>query len=997
MSLFRKPSAGQRPEQEPSGERRQLTVLFYDIVGSTMLAEAADPEALRLRLDQIHRAARDVLSEHGGSLEQVMGDGGMAYFGYPIVNEDAALSAVQAALALLEVRASIPGAPGIRVGVATSVVVLPASAGAGRLGAVGVAPNLAARLETACEVNTVLVSPATHTLTDRGVEYQAVDGLALKGFPDIHRAWRPLAIRAAESRFKRDREATIRLSGRSAEVAELRTAWARARRGRGSALLIEGEPGIGKSRTISEVVSQVDEGRIVLLQCQPRTRNEALFAIVRMYDRAFEEARDPELSDAAVQTAERLSTLEDDVSLSPAARRDAIVSTVAGMLLDLADTTGMLLVAEDLHWADEVTLAVLERMASQANKHSLLIVGTTRSDGALDDLRRHFRPLPLSPMSQSEARELIASTAIHPLSATTRDWIVEKADGNPLFIVELTAHACDQGTGGSVAELSGADIGSLRDLLAARLERAGQAKRTAQIASVLGREYPYHLLARLAPPNNGHDLDSDLQKLIDHGLKTPIGYGNSYSFRHALIRDVAYDSQLRSVRRALHGQIVDIVDADSSLSEDVPDVLLAEHCLAADRTQRGLSLLLDVAEDAIRRSALRGPRALLERVLALSEELEPGAARNLLQLRAFTLLGPLVSFLEGRRAAAPLYDSGKLLYFALPDAERTPFFPVLWGWWFTADDLAEQTRRSEILIRDVTPEADAESRLQALHCAWATLFDGGAHSRCLSAISDGLELYDPQEALRSRHVYGHDAKVCGLGERALCCWLTGRLEESASAIHACESWADDTGHLSSQLHALDIATQVAFFNHDIAAIERILGRISSISGADAAPVVTAKRQIFSGWMAARSGDTQQVETVSNALVALRDFGVLEDTPFYADIAAEVAAASGQTSEALGRLEDEIASARNTGLTYWLPELLRRKARLIGGRGAEAALDEGFEVARQQDARMLGLRNVATRIDLGLSVPTEVARAMIEDMEQITETALLKKVRDALDR
>ncbi|MDV7142561.1 adenylate/guanylate cyclase domain-containing protein [Tropicimonas sp. TH_r6] len=997
MSLFRKQISGPRPEQAPSGERRQLTVLFYDIVGSTLLAEAEDPEALRAKLERVHEMVRAVLPDHGGSLEQVMGDGGMAYFGFPIVHEDAALSAVQAGLALLDARHSIPDAPGIRVGIATSIVVLSERTEAGRIGAVGTAPNLAARLEAAAEPNEILVSPATHALTGRGIDYEPVDGLALKGFPEIRRAWRAVAQRPAESRFRRDRHAETRLSGRSAETTELQVAWERAQQGVGAAFLIEGEPGIGKSRVLSEVVANVDDGRVILLQCQPRTRNEALFAIIQMYDRAFDDGQDRELSQAAIAAAETLGALEDDLTLSPDARRNAIVSAVADSFLGLAGGAGLLLLAEDLHWADEVTLAVLERIAVQAGKHAVLIVGTSRSDGMLDDIRGQFRPLPLSPMVPSEARGLIDSTATQTLSQATQDWIVEKADGNPLFIVELTAHACDHGGEGAAGAFSGADIGSLRDLLATRLERVGQAKRTAQIASVLGREYPYHLLARLAPPQAGRDLDADLQQLVDQGLKTPTGYGNGFSFRHALIRDVAYDSQLRSVRRALHGQIVDIVDADPSLSEDVPDVLLAEHCLAADRIERGLSLLLDVAEDAIRRSALRGPRALLERVLKLSESLDAGPARDRLQLRAYALLGPLITLLEGHRAAVPLYEQGQTLYFALPEADRAPFFPVLWGWWFTADDLAEQTRRSEILIRDVTPEADAESRLQALHCAWATLFDGGAHSRCLSAISDGLDLYDPQEAVRSRHLYGHDARVCGLGERALCCWMTGRLEESAEAIRACETWAEETAHLSSQLHALDIATQVAFFNKDLAAIERILGRIALISGAEAAPVITAKRRIFGGWMAARAGDRHQVGPVTDALGALREFGVLEDTPFYADIAAEVAAASGQTAAALGRLEEEIQTARSTGLTYWLPEMLRRKALLIGGAAAQAVLDEGGEIAQQQDARMLCLRNLSTRIDLGLAVPPETARRVVEEMEQATQHALLKKVRNALER
>ncbi|KAG1647412.1 hypothetical protein GQR58_030626 [Nymphon striatum] len=214
---------------------------------------------------------------------------------------------------------------------------------------------------------------------------------------------------------------------------------------------------------------------------------------------------------------------------------------------------------------------------------------------------------------------------------------------------------------------------------------------------------------------------------------------------------------------------------------------------------------------------------------------------------------------------------GRRCTLPFPKRNALRFFPVLWGWWFTASNLVEQTRRSEVLIRDVTPQA---ARLQALHCGWATLFDGGAHDRCLSTISDGLALYDPEVGQRSRHVYGHDARVCGLGERALSGWLTGQLEVSAEAAAHCEAWADETAHLSSQLHGLDIASQVAFFRHDLHEIDRILSKMADLSEADAVPAIAAKRQIFRGWMAARKGDSGQIEAVTQGLSALRGFGCL---------------------------------------------------------------------------------------------------------------------------
>lgn len=999
MSLFRKRSGNGAARPQAAGDRRQLTVLFYDIVGSTQMHNAGDPEALRTGLSRIHALARDVITAHGGSLEQVMGDGGMAYFGFPVASEDAAYQAVGAALDMLDGRNDIAGAPDLRIGIATSLVVLPDQPDAlsrSGLGAVGEAPNLAARLEAAAPVNQILVSPATYALTRRAVAFDVVDGLSLKGFAEVTRAFRPTALRVTQSRFQRDRDSGQSLIGRAQELEDLRKAWMAVGQGNGRAVLIEGEAGIGKSHLVAALADSIGYGRTVFLQCQPRTAGDALYAIIRMYEQAYEAGLDPDLGAAAEQTAERLAALEDDETLSATERRLEIVGAVVEILLGLAADRPLLLVAEDLHWVDEVTLAVLEDLCLRLSGNKVMLLATTRPGEGLETLLDLVHPIDLGQIGPDDTALLVHATMDMPLDTATQSWIADKTDGNPLFVVELTRYAADfVATGGDPARLSGAEVGSLQDLLASRLESAGPARRTAQIASVLGRDYPHHLLARLRSDKDPFALDADLRTLIDHGLKEAQNNGYAYSFRHALIHAVAYESQLRSVRKRLHGDVVDLVDADPELADDVPQILLAEHCMAAERVERGLGLLLDVAEDAIRRSALKAPSDMLRRVLKEGETLPEGHARDLIELRAISLLGPIVSLLDSRRAAAALYERGQEIYFRLEDAERAPFFSVLWGWWFTASDLIEQARRSDVLIRDVAPEADPESRLQALHCGWASLFDGGAHDRCLDAIEDGLALFDPEVARRSRYLFGHDARVCGLGERALCQWFTGDLEASAQSIRDCEAWADETGQLASQLHGLDIATQLAVFNEDLPEIERILSRIMALTKADEAPAITAKRKIFGGWMACKRGDLSKADTVTAGLTELRKLGVLEDLPHYADIAAEVTAATATPEAALGPLDAEIAHARESGLTYWLPELLRRKALLTGGAAAGQALDDGFDVASAQTAHMLILRNVATRLDLGLPLSDPQDRQARASAAKVSDCAVRRRVVDGL--
>ncbi len=388
---------------------------------------------------------------------------------------------------------------------------------------------------------------------------------------------------------------------------------------------------------------------------------------------------------------------------------------------------------------------------------------------------------------------------------------------------------------------------------------------------------------------------------------------------------------------------------------------------------------------------------MLERALALSDSIGSRERRRELKLRAIMLLGPLVTHLDGPRAAEAVYARGQDLCFELPEGQRGDWFPILWGWWFTASDLTEQARRSEVLISDVSTAEAPEARLQALHCGWATLFDLGDHDRSLAAVNEGLALYDPAEAERSRHRYGHDARVCGLGERAQSLWMLGDVAGSRAAISEAEEWGNATGHAPSILHALDMATLAAFYRRDQRDLSRILARVAGMAEAGDMPVVAAKRQIFEGWIAARSGDRGAGAQVRQGLETLRDLGALEDTPVYADIAADTAAHCGDPAGALPALEAEIVRAREARLLFWLPELLLRRA-ILGravGQDVAAWLDEGLEVALAQNAHMLVLRNVAARVDLGLPVDARLRDLTGERIGLVDASPLRRQVLNAL--
>ncbi len=990
------PSAAAPNAQVQEDERRQLTVLFYDIVGSTQMLQSLDPEEIRGALMRVHDVARTQISAHMGSLEQVLGDGGMAYFGFPKPHEDAVLQSVRAAWGILQARAEMveegQPMPDIRIGVATSIVVLSSDAGSlrqGGLGAVGVAPNLSARLQSAAAPNTALVDRSTFRLSGRAFDFERRDGLSLKGFPDVDSAYVLADQKMLRSRFDRRAVSGVGLIGRGEEIATLKAAWARAMAGSGGGYAIKGEAGLGKSHLSSALADHMDgDGLVLRLQCEPSTAKEALHPLITMYEHEYEtRSPDDPCAQAAVKTAGSVHAAQEDPALSAEARRSAIVDGCVEAFLELASLRPCVLLAEDLHWIDEVTLAFLTTLASVAHTAPLMIIATARPETDLSELSAVSEELPLMPFAIEEIKDLAQAAVEVSLSDDVLDWITSKSDGNPLFAIELAKYMEDQG---GATPLVDSDIGveSLRDLLAARLESAGLAKRAAQIASVIGRDVPLDLLVRLTEGRlNRGELEADLSRLVEHGIKDITDEGRVYTFHHALMREAAYESQLRRTRQNLHGRLVDLIESDPQLAASVSVGVQAEHCLLAGRLAQGIGGLIDAAELAIQRSALTAPRATLERAIGLLNQLKDRDVARQFELRAISLLGPLVTLLEGPRAAAPLYERGQDLCFELEKGARGEWFPILWGWWFTASDLIEQSRRSEALIGSITVADSNEARLQALHCGWATMFDVGAHDDSLDAVREGLALYDPEEARRSRLCYGHDAKVCGLGERALSLWLQGDGDGSLVAIDEALRWGEEIGHLPSLLHALDIANTGAFFRRDAGEIKRVLTQIGCLSGSEASPAMLAKVRIFDAWFAAQSGDMDAHHRVSEGLATLRNLGVLEDTAIYADISAETATLCGVADTAIAGLTHEIAEAKRTRLLFWVPELLRRQALLAylseTSDDPSVFLDEGLELALSQNANMLVLRNAETRLALGMGLSKALRAQLAERILGVT--------------
>ncbi len=626
------------PRIETGAERRQLTVMFCDLAGSTALSSRLDPEDLREVLGAYHATVAEVVAGFDGYVAKYMGDGVLVYFGYPRAHEDDAERAVRAGLALVERIGRLESGAGTlasRIGIATGLVVVGDLIGAGDT--LSETPNLAARLQEMAPANGVIISEATRRLLGELFEYRDLGTAEVKGLEAPVPVWQVLRRSAVESRFEALRSASLTpLVGRDGEIELLLRRWERAKEGEGQIVLISGEAGIGKSRLTAALQERLAGEPHTRLRyfCSAHHRDSALYPFVAQLEHAAGFDRE----DGPATKVDKLAALlsrSDDNALETAAgfadllglptatppptdprqKRELILAALVRQLDGLARRQPVLLVCEDAHWIDSTSLELLERIAERAPHLSALMVITFRPE---------FQPpwtgqaqvtaLTLSRLGQRDTTALVESLAGgKTLPAEILDRIVERTDGIPLFIEELTKTLLE---GGLLREEDGhyalddllpplAIPSSLQDSLMARLDRLAPVKEVAQIGAAIGREFSYALLAAVARRPEG-ELRDAIDRLVEAGLIFRRGglAQSSFVFKHALVQDAAYGALLRGRRQELHARIATALEQrsasplDQTASAAERAGLLAHHWCAAEDWERALSYTLQAAEQA---------------------------------------------------------------------------------------------------------------------------------------------------------------------------------------------------------------------------------------------------------------------------------------------------------------------------------------------------------------------------------------------------------------
>jgi class 3 adenylate cyclase/tetratricopeptide (TPR) repeat protein len=989
------------PAQAASeAERRQVTVLFCDMVGSTALSPAIDPELLGGVIRRYQDAAAGAIGRFGGFVAKFMGDGVLAYFGFPRAFEDAAERAVRAAINILAEVGGIELPDGsrarARIGIATGLVVgeIVGFGTAQERTIVGDTPNLAARLQALAEPDTILISEATQSLLGGLFHLESTGTHELKGFAHPVAAWRVLGEAAVESRFAAIRTGTLPLVGRAHEMGLMLERWRLARSGEGQIVTVVGEAGIGKSRAIEALQEDVahEPHTRIHLRCSPYHRDSALYPVIQHLSRAAgfapADSADARIDKLRVMFARRAASDETAVpllaellsipagaslaqlSLTPAQRKAATIALLVDEIVRLGESDPVLLVLEDAHWIDPTMLELMTRLADSLSHAHLLALVSARPDFAPPWLTRpQATLLTLNRLSRAECARLVANVAAAHAQAETVAAIVAKTDGVPLFVEELTKSVVE-----SAGEDSAAVPATLKDSLMARLDRLDEAREVAQIAAVIGRQFGFTLLVAIAA-RDGAALDAALDKLVAAGIVFPEGRGleRSYSFKHALVRDAAYESLLLGRRREWHERIARALEQGfPELVANEPEIL-AYHFAEGGSLAQACDYRMRAGDRAVSRSAYQEEVAHFSAGLRLADALPDPADQARRQLDFLLKLGPALMVVRGMQSAEveDAYRRAADLGIGLGDDAAT--FKAKWGLWLNATikrKTALGRERARELVTLAQRSSDGELLLEAYHCRWSTAFCRGDVAEALDNTLVGVETYDLARHRHLGHAFGgHDPGVCAHVVRANALQLSGdALGAKASARQGVA--LAETLVIPILGHALHNACMAHQLGGEREAALAAAQRAADLAEKFALSPWRASSLVVKGWATAVGGVEEAAQLIDREIDKATAAGPVPQ--YYLGLAAEVLLAAGRPADGLAHLDRAIATVDEPGVGFYLPEIyrLRGECLLALGRDRKEEARQAFatarDVARQQGAVIFERRAEASLAEVANS-------------------------------
>ena len=975
-------------------ERRQLTLMFCDLVGSTELSMRLDPKDLREVITAYHRAVADVVRGLDGFVAKYMGDGVLVYFGYPNAHEDDAERAVRAGLACIDAvrRLDVKVVKlQARVGVATGLVVVGDLIGEGSAqeqSVVGETPNLAARLQALAEPETVVIAAGTRRLLGDLFEYRDLGTIEIKGIVGPVPAWQVLRPSAVASRFEALRGSVLSsLVGRGEEIDLLLRRWARAKADDGQVVLVSGEPGIGKSRIAAEVEQRLHaEPRLCLRYfCSPYHQDSALYPIIDQLGRAAGFARD----DPPAARLEKLEALfaraappDEDVALiadllslpasdrhpmpnlSPQRKKDRTLEALIRQLAGLARQQPIVMVFEDAHWIDPTSRELLDLTIEHMRRLPALLIVTFRPEfQATWTGQPQVTMLVLNRLDRQDRTALIQKIAgDKALSDDLVGQIAERTDGVPLFVEELTK---------SVLESGVTPLGiptTLHDSLMARLDHLASVRRVAQVGAAIGREFSYILLRAVSRlPED--DLRSALGRLVGSELVFQKGTPPDaiYSFKHALVQDAAHGSLLRSTRQQLHAQIAEALEAQSPETIENQPELLAQHYVEAGLVEKAIAFWGKAGHRSTARSAMAEAAAQFHKALDQLAMLPDTPERQRQQLEYCSALGAVLIAVKGHAAPETgyAYARARELWEQLGSPEdflQIPFEQSLHHVVHGELDLAQ--RLDADLLRLSRQRNTAAGLILGHFSSGRTLMFTGMFASSRSHLEGGLALYDPVSHRSLVHHAAHRPDVHAKAELGIVLFCLGYPEQALVRSNEAIAEARKLAHPPTLAVSLALGTELLSLVGDIGAMDQRAGQLAAVAAEQDFPRWGAMGAICRGWVKVKSGDVAEgISLLRSGSAAYRATGAELWMPHYVAFLTKAYEIAGQAQEAEALLDEALRIVERTGERWFVAELNRHKGRLLLRQGHSEAAEElyrkALSIARQQEAKLWELRAAAS--------------------------------------
>jgi class 3 adenylate cyclase/predicted ATPase/tRNA A37 threonylcarbamoyladenosine biosynthesis protein TsaE len=1000
-------AVGKEPGTD-AAERRQITVMFSDLVGSTALSTCMDPEDLREVISSYQKCVADTVQRFSGFVARYMGDGVLVYFGYPQAHEDDAERAIRAGLELVKAVTELKSRTSlkVRVGMATGVVVVGDLIGAGETqerGIVGETPNLAARLQGIAEPNMVVICDSTRRLVGNLFELDDLGPKDLKGLARPARAWAALRESSVASRFEALHAIGLTtLVGRDEESELLLRRWLKAKSSEGQVMLLSGEAGIGKSRLTAALLEglAIEPHARLRYFCSPQHTDSAFYPIIGQMERAaglvHDDTWQAKLDKLDAMLAQNSTSIEDvtlfaemlslpndgrypTLELTPEQRRQRTLDALIFQIQALTRSSPVLMIFEDAHWTDPTSLEALGRAVDRIATLPVLLIVTFRPEFDPPWIGRpHVTALAINRLAQREVGAIIDHlVGDKVLPEGIREEIIERTDGIPLFVEEMTKatlEACSEGAGEQAAAAvplpASAVPASLHASLMARLDRLGDAKEVAQIGAAIGREFSHALLAAVVRQPEP-ELGSAVNRLIAAGLlfRQGVPPHASYLFKHSLVRDAAYGTLLRQSRRALHARIAETLESQfADIAERQPE-LLARHCTEAGLIEKAATLWGKAGQRSLERSALVEAAEQLTRALTQIATLSATPALRREQIKfQVAIITPLMH-VKGYAApetkaaaeqARVLIEQAEAL--GEPPDDPLLLFSVLFSFWttsfvaFNGDSLRELASQFLALAEKQT----ATVPLMIGHRMMGSVLHTGAFAEGRAHLDRAITLYDPAEHRLLATRFGQDIRVAALSYRSWALWMLGYPDAALVDTSRAIEEAREIGQAATVMYALVHALLIHIQCGNYATANAEADELITLANEKGALFWKAQGMSKQGCILAVTGKAAEaVQMITSGIAAWRSTGSTAWMPLYLSYLARAYGELGQFDHARCCTEEAMTAMEATK-ERWHEADVHRLAGEIAllspePDAAKAYFERALSVARAQQAKSWELR------------------------------------------